>query len=455
MFRKMFVLVLVWFISLSGVSAWYVDQNHYVNFRGVVSSNLSIDPSAVDLKQVGSGVVVLDYFNGELVFHKKSECDGNGAYFELPVEFDRNRGAIVVEADIYNYDSYSGCNEVSIILADDSGKGYATGYSAIDGQEMWVSYRPGMSSTDVHLGEISIDDLGNRWVHTTLIIYPSGHLKGIVYDYETGKSWNTVAYDDKVWRFSRMVILDGNDYRIKNVRVYYDFSEVSPYPVVESEFYYEVPNDTDFGQSYDSQYGWYDYASVVTLSDGEPAIYKHTQPDPRGGALVFPVTLDRFKYNIVIEADVMKTSTSKYNGLRFGLEDSNWDGYSFYADLGGGYLGYDLRDNGVATIYKVDKGFSYSANKWVHAKMILFSSGEIYTELIIDENKYTYRTTDATYNLFDRIVIRGGYPFYYRNMRVYAVKDDPLYVSLVDDVKGTVYLSDDMIRLGEVEVAMN
>lgn len=452
---RLLILTLIIITSISGLTTAIQE---YTNSPQLSEKLYTPDLSKVKLTKIGSGVVSTKQFNGELVLEKTQYCDGNGAYFNLPTEYDRSKGVIVIEADIYNYEQWSGCNEVSVILGNSKNQGYAVGYSAFDGHDMWVSYKPDASGTDIHLDSISIvNTLGNRWVHTKLIIYPSGYIKGVLYDYQTGNSWSVIVKDNRITKFNRILILDGNDYRVKNIKVYYDYSEgycPDSCSIVTPDYYIQIPNDADFGSAYDSKYGWGDYVRVATLNDGQPAIYKHTEPDPRGGAYVLPVTLDRTKYNIVIEADVMKPSTVNYNGLRFGLEDSNWNGYTTYiATYNPFKLGYEQRHAGLYSSIKYNTlSVGYSAGEWIHVRMILYSDGRVYVSITKNGVVYAKTWTDSTYNQFDRVVIRGGYPFYYRNFKVYALSSDPLSVILSNDLNCDFYIVSKFAKLLNIEV---
>lgn len=171
-------------------------------------------------------------------------------------------------------------------------------------------------------------------------------------------------------------------------------------------------------------------ASTLQARTGSTSIRKRNHNDPNGGWAQLPATISgSFTF------DVWVYRPSSYRGGdvdRLGLEDASFGGYTFYADHSSNRLRVDRRDGGNATGIGSTVSFDPPEDEWYRLQLI--RAGDSLTVSAFDGGGAMLATTsavDATYNSFDRWVIRGGHEYFVDDL---LITQDPAPPTATDRI---------------------
>ncbi len=201
-----------------------------------------------------------------------------------------------------------------------------------------------------------------------------------------------------------------------------------------------------FFDNFETWSGWYTYLSGVLAQstaykvDGSYSAYKGNNGDPNGGYKLIGVTLNR-NTPFVVEAYVLRpgsTSTSLWD--RFGIVDSNGNGYGFAERLDISGVGLDIRSSYSGNLNYGTYSTIISTGAWHLCSLIVtptWVASVIYTPTGALDGKYN--STDTTYSTFDRVYIFGGYPYYVDDLKIrkYAPQDPQATFGTLENVSTT------------------
>jgi hypothetical protein len=411
----------------------------------------------------GGGAVKLDYriLNGltQVTFTAWIKTNKSGSF------------AIISGADSYED------NEYLLYFSDPD-----TVYTYIEGRYRWVNLPSPINDDKWHFiawvwdgsrSKVYIDGnlvLNRAQPGGALDIDPDGLWLGQEQD-SVGDRWDEeqafVGYMDEVKIYARALseeeILALYNAKVKpnyyDVRfTYYDGSKEVKIPYwMESDgrfwikvphisgtvtcyIYYGNPNVTTksnggdvfiFFDDFDNWNGWTNYGSGSVSQykyNGDYVLEKSDNCDPNGGYKLLGTTVSNFKL-IVKERRDAEGSDCPYD--RYGLEDDNWNGYGIYRKgytTSTGYFGWERRDNanGVNQHYTI---LNQPYKDWYITELKRYGSSINATLYKGDRTLIGYETgSDSSYSSFDRVVIRGGRPYYVEWIAVANyVEPEPTY----------------------------
>ena len=196
-----------------------------------------------------------------------------------------------------------------------------------------------------------------------------------------------------------------------------------------------------FFDDFETWSGWYKYGYGNVYQDttyvyqGSYSLKKGDYCDPNGGYKLIGKTITvSSTLGIAVEAwDYRPESLGTDCPVdRFGIEDSNFNGYTTVISRYGGDLGIDVRTGGRPTPHTIPVPLG-SVPYFV--RLIIFAGKQI-IQLYSDPEMKTlvaqYSISDSSYTSFDRVVVHGGRPYWLDNLRVrwYVEPEPSVYVNV-------------------------
>jgi len=170
-----------------------------------------------------------------------------------------------------------------------------------------------------------------------------------------------------------------------------------------------------FFDDFDEWKGWSKYGSGNVDQyrySGDQVLRKKDYCDPYGGYKLIGTTISNFRL-IVKERRDAEGSVCGWD--RYGLEDGNWDGYNVRRQAyvsSTGQFGYEKRDNAKSVSYKTIS-MTQPYKNWYITELKRYGSS--LSAVLYKGNREKVGSvsgSDSSFSSFDRIVIRGGRPYY-------------------------------------------
>ena len=179
-----------------------------------------------------------------------------------------------------------------------------------------------------------------------------------------------------------------------------------------------------FVDDFDSFVGWLNYNhGLVTHSnefsyEGKYSLKKDKYNDPNGGYKILPLKLE---LGILFSGWIYRPSGGSGGKMdRIALEDSDFDGYGFGVSHQKKIVQIERRKAGKPTAISMSEFLRPIQDEWYKFEFSLEIDGVI--NLILKdtsgEKLASVSVTDYTFNIFDRIVIHGGNPYYIANLKI-------------------------------------
>jgi len=184
------------------------------------------------------------------------------------------------------------------------------------------------------------------------------------------------------------------------------------------KLYHDPYNVFLFFDNFETFSGWSKYGDGNVYQDrsmsyeGCYCLRKDDNCDPNGGYKLLGFTIDRSGYALMYSGIRISGQGTDCYWDRVGLEDANWNGYSFaFAHGSPAYLRIDKRTNASATTI-AEIQVTDILSTWYIAKLILLPD-RVIARLYKDDYTLHAETTstDTQYTTFDRVVVRGGRPY--------------------------------------------
>ncbi|WP_064496815.1 hypothetical protein [Methanocaldococcus jannaschii] len=185
------------------------------------------------------------------------------------------------------------------------------------------------------------------------------------------------------------------------------------------QFYDNFENWTGWNQYKNGIVQW----SSIQSHSGNYSLEKYgistsLNNDPNGGYKLLPKEIGR---DVVISGWVYRPSNWGGGPIdRIGLEDENFDGYSFEVNHYSNYISIDRRTNGNPTEISPEVYWNPPEDEWYYFELKIYSNGTITFSTYYQNGSLaaTVSTIDNTYTKFDRVVIHGGYVYYVDDLEV-------------------------------------
>ncbi|ADC68952.1 conserved hypothetical protein [Methanocaldococcus sp. FS406-22] len=140
--------------------------------------------------------------------------------------------------------------------------------------------------------------------------------------------------------------------------------------------------------------------------------------DPNGGFKLLPKEIGR---DVVISGWIYRPSNWGGGPIdRIGLEDENFNGYSFRVDHYNNYISIDRRTGGNPQEISIEVPWNPPEDEWYYFEFHIYSNGTLTFSTYYKNGSLgaTVSTTDNTYTKFDRVVVHGGYVYYVDDLEV-------------------------------------
>lgn len=228
------------------------------------------------------------------------------------------------------------------------------------------------------------------------------------------------------------------------------------------------PNTFVFFDDFNTWQGWSNYGTGQVESDnttipGTSSLAKTTKCDPNGGFKPLGSTLNEFR---LISREIrLNEGGTGCSWNRYGVEDANYNGYNIRrnADFASNNqkFGFERRNGGSASNAR-DAGMNHPREIWYRTELrrCEATTNNITAVLYGDDRSVigTVNNTDQAYDSFDRITIRGGFPYYVDFMAVANFTcSDPTYTqgAIEKDLPTAICqnITVELDNLGEITVA--
>lgn len=170
--------------------------------------------------------------------------------------------------------------------------------------------------------------------------------------------------------------------------------------------------------------GWQDYKkgsldhSVEKKRENKHSLKKIGNNDPHGGYKIFQNPVSR---GFIFSGWIYRQSeVGGGKGDRLAIEDSNFNGYGFFVSHINDYVEIELRESGKPSAIKRTDSFTSPKDKWYYFKFTIHSDGKIDLNILggSDNETCNLSVDDTRFNLFDRVVVHGGNPYYLSDLKV-------------------------------------
>ncbi|ACX72286.1 conserved hypothetical protein [Methanocaldococcus vulcanius M7] len=179
-----------------------------------------------------------------------------------------------------------------------------------------------------------------------------------------------------------------------------------------------------FYDNFENWTGWMNYSkgavkqSSTVSHSGNYSLEKYLNYDPNGGYKKLPAVIGR---DVIVKGWIYRPSNWGGGPIdRIGLEDSNFNGYSFEVNHYSNYISIDRRTNGNPTEISQEVLWNPPEDQWYYFELKIYSNGTITFSTYYQNGTLaaTVSTVDTTYNKFDRVVVHGGYIYYVDDLEV-------------------------------------
>lgn len=216
---------------------------------------------------------------------------------------------------------------------------------------------------------------------------------------------------------------------------------------IDIYLYYGNPSATNasnadntfvFFDDFSTWSGWSDYGTGVVQHDttkfsDTKVLSKLSKCDPNGGYKEIGATLSEFR--LIAREIRLNEGGTGCSWNRYGLENQDYNGYNIRRNADGAgtnKFGFERRNSGSHSNVN-DANFNQPRENWYRTELrrCEATTNNISSTLYNDDRTVIgSRTgTDTTYDTFDRLTIRGGFPYYVDFMAVAKYTcSDPTYV---------------------------
>ena len=257
------------------------------------------------------------------------------------------------------------------------------------------------------------------------------------YDPENGKK---LSYWIEVWD-------KNNEHAIVWVKI----PSIPPNGIKKIKMVYGIPSASsesngfatfEFFDDFTTWEGWINWGMgrvEQSTYDGKPVLKKCDYCDPNGGWKSIGKSINNFRL-LVKEIREYKWEGRYCPYNRYGLENSNFNGYGIIRKAhtsGGGEFGWEIRKGGYSQGWYTRQAYQ-PYNKWYITELIRYEDkiiARLYNEKgeIIEEVTDEIPSNHMYYDL-DRVVVRGGRPYYIDWIAV-AKYVDPEPLVIIGDEK--------------------
>ncbi|ABR56644.1 conserved hypothetical protein [Methanococcus aeolicus Nankai-3] len=274
----------------------------------------------------------------------------------------------------------------------------------------------GKGTDYIHISELP----NNSYVDCAFDINPSKTLPITINEtYSTTKI--PAHYNQTYWNV-KVDIIPNKDV-IGNNTVYVNFTKY----LSNNSFYEDFNNWSNWHQYGTGIINWssnFSHSKNHSLWKGNDNTSDSNYNDPSGGYYILPKQYNR---TISLQGWIYRPYASSWAGPidRVGLEDENFNGYTIAVSHSSNEIWIDKRTNGGANSISNKISWNPPENEWYKFKLYIYSNGTITLKIYNESMDYQKEVSanDNTYKSFDRIVIRGGHPYYVDDLRVIPSND--------------------------------
>jgi len=158
----------------------------------------------------------------------------------------------------------------------------------------------------------------------------------------------------------------------------------------------------------------------VTPRHGKYCLKKDEMNDPHGG---FKTVGYDFGLGFVFSGWIYRPSSTRGGmGDRIAIEDNLFNGYGFSIAHGSKFLTIERRDSGIATEISGRVPFNAPKDSWYSFNFHSTPDGKFAIHINDENGKRLSAITavDSKYNIFNRIVLHGGHPYYVDSLKIVA-----------------------------------
>ena len=181
-----------------------------------------------------------------------------------------------------------------------------------------------------------------------------------------------------------------------------------------------------FEDTFETWEGWQQYAngrvdqSSELAKSGSFSLKKSKDRDPNGGYKIIGRKVGR---GVVLEGWTyrpLSTVAPRKGGDALGLEDGDFNGYSFIVNHLGGFIAIHKRTSGEKTLISEKKPVETVEDGWYFWRFYIYENGTLSFEIYDSQKKWlgSVSAHDDSYSGFDRITVRGGYVYYVDDVKL-------------------------------------